>query len=282
MSLLCNTNIQQIVNKKVAGKVARVGGRMNQLLDYKNCKVTDINIIDGGYGKVRNLLSVKSIKSVIRTAMRQTRQECVYILHGEREMRDRKTVIMDLHFAINHPQLQHTFDASVSSNMIEHSPNPIWLLLNFYFITKEGGCQYHAIPNYRYTFDEFRKPTTLEHMIDDFERMTWFDDQTHVEDYSISAIEKNGHQREFHKSYPVSYPFMHMHVFDEANVRELFEYMFEEVTVDCILNDDYRDNLVIMKNKLNANFLKKHSVQIEKYKEFVRNYDSKNKFSGVV
>ncbi|MDD3321948.1 MAG: hypothetical protein PHS59_10950 [Paludibacter sp.] len=272
MSLLCNTNIQEIVKDRVTGKVARIGGRMNQLLDYNNCKVTDINIIDGGYGKVRNLLSVKSIKSMLRTAIRQTRQEMVYLLHGEREMRDRKTVILDLHFASNQPNIQHKFDASISSNMIEHSPNPIWLLLNFYFITKEGGYQYHAIPNYRYTFDEFRKPTTLEHIIDDFKKMIWFNDETHVEDYTMSAIDKNGYQCEFHKTYPVSYPFMHMHVFDEVNVRELAEYMFEEATVDCIRNDEYSDNLLILKNKLNTNFLKEHSNLIEKYKEFIQNY----------
>jgi hypothetical protein len=141
------------------------------------------------------------------------------------------------------------------------------LLLNFYFITKENGYQFHAIPNYRYTFDQFRKPTVLEHLIDDFEKKTWFDDTTHNEDYIMSAIEKHGWQKAFHEKYPVSYPFMHFHVFDEKNVLELANYMFEDVVVDVIRNEKYSDNVLFFRNKLKPSFLEKYAPLIDEYQK---------------
>lgn len=276
MGLLHNSNIQELVHNKITGHIARVGGRMNQLVDYKKCKVTDINIIDGGYGKVKNKFNIKSIKNFIDTNKRQLRQEIVWLLHGECEMRDRKTYILDMHFAYNKPELKHKFDAVVSSNVIEHSPNPIWFLLNLHHITKEDGYQYHAIPHHKLIFDRFRQPTSLEHIIEDFENMIWFDDATHKADYTMSAIEKDGHQRTFHESYPVAYPFMHFHVFDEENTLQLMEYMFEEVVVDCLKTEKYNDLIVIFKNKLNTAFIEKHKNQIDKFKIFVDKYSADN------
>jgi hypothetical protein len=269
MSLLHNTDIQSIVDNNIHGKIARIGGRMNQLINYENGKVTDINIVDGGYGLVRNSLSLKSFKTFYKTNKRRLRQELVWLLHGEREMRDRKTIILDMHFAYLDDSLKNKFDNVISSNVIEHSPNPIWFLLNFHFIAKENGYQFHAIPNYRYTFDQYRKPTPISHIIEDFEKMIWFEDDSHNEDYIMSAIEKHGHQRSFHEKYPVSYPFMHFHVFDENNVKELLQFMFEEVTVDCLRNEKFGDNVVIFKNKINAEFAKKYSVHIDSFKAFV-------------
>lgn len=271
MGLLHNSNIQELVNERIKGRVARVGGRMNQLVNYKICKVTDINIIDGGYGKVRNKLNIKSIKNFIDTNKRQLRQEIVWLLHGESEMRDRKTNILDMHFAYNKPELYQKFDAVISSNVIEHSPNPIWFLLNLHFITNENGFQFHAIPHHKLIFDRFRQPTSLEHIIQDFENNVWFNDTTHNADYSLSAIEKDGHQRTFHENYPVAYPFMHFHVFNEINTLQLIEYMFEEVVVDCLKTEKYNDILVIFKNKLKPAFVEKYKTHIENFMGFVAN-----------
>jgi len=280
MSLLHNTDIEALVNKNIQGKVARIGGRMNQIVTYQNCKVTDINIIDGGYGRVWNRFSIYSIKDWLNTNKRRLRQEVVWLLHGEREMRDRKTVILDMHFARLDASLENCFDATISSNVIEHSPNPIWFFLNFYFITKENGYQFHAIPNYRYTFDVYRQPTPVEHIIEDFENKIWFEDNTHNADYTMSAIEKHGHQRSFHEKYPVSYPFMHFHVFDEENVRQLAEFMFEDVTVDCLRTDKFGDNVLFFRNKLKAAFLEKYSTQIEEFGKLVKVYSSKSLYSS--
>lgn len=259
MSLLLNTDIESKVNSLLYGKIARIGGRMNQLFKYKNCSITDINVIDGGYGKVRSGFDFKASK-------RKIRQEISWMMHGEREQRDRKTILLDMHYAMREEKLHQKFDAAISSNVIEHSPNPIFLLLNIFFITKENGWQFHAIPNYRYTFDEFRKPTPVDHMIEDFEKKIWFSDTTHNADYTQSAIEKNGWQKAFHEKYPVAYPYMHFHVFDENNVRELAEFMFEEVIVDLLKDEKHADNLLLVKNKLRPEFAEKYLPRMSDYK----------------
>jgi hypothetical protein len=265
MSLLLQSGIEKKVEQYIKGSVARVGGRVDQLVNYRKCKITDINVKDGGFGEVRNGGDVQSIISFYKTFKQQLRQEILWILIGNRIRRDRKTELLDMHFAFRNKKYQHCFDASISSNVIEHSPNPIFLLLNFYFITRENGYQFHAIPNYRYTYDSYRKPTKIEHLMNDFENMTWFEDTSHNSDYINSAIVKSGWQKAFHEKYPVSYPFMHFHVFDEKNVREMAEFMFEEVTVDIIRNDKFGDNLLIFRNKLNANFQLKYASKLDEY-----------------
>jgi hypothetical protein len=274
MSLLLQTQIDELVNKHIQGKIARVGGRMGQLINYRNCKVTDINVIDGGYGKVQKKFDFKSVSNLFKGAKQQFRQEVFWLLKGESEMRDRKTIVLDMHFALQNNHLKQRFDGSISSNVLEHSPNPIFLLLNFHFITKENGYQFHAIPNYRYTFDQFRKPTTLEHFIEDFEKKTWFNDTTHTEDYIMSAIEKHGWQKLFHEKYPVSYPFMHFHVFDENNVKEIAAFMFEDVVVDVIKNEKYSDNVLFFRNKLKLTFRERYSSLIDAYQQIT---DKNNK-----
>ncbi len=156
------------------------------------------------------------------------------------------------------PILENRYACSISSNMIEPSSNPLFLLLNFYYITLKDGYQFHAIPHYKYTYDRYRQPTRLEHLISDFKHITGKDDTTHNEDYIQSAIVKDGWQKDFHKKYPTKYPFIHFHVFDESTVKDLFKYMFEDVTNDVLRTDVFSDNVVICRNRLNPGFIEEH------------------------
>lgn len=258
MPLLIDTDIDSLVRTNIRGLIARAGGTVDQLIDYKRCVVEDINIPDGGFGKICGAGPSAGVRSVL-TAMRKTvKQEVRFCMRGPRVPRDRKTIVMDMHQAHTAGVLQNKYDCSVSSNLIEHSPNSIWLLLNFYFITRKNGYQFHAIPNYRYTYDRFRTPTTLEHMIEDFENHADASDMSHVEDYRQSAIEKDGWQRRFHEEYPMEYPFIHFHVFDEHNTKALLEYVFEDVVVDVYKTDRFSDNVVFFRNSLNPRFSERH------------------------
>lgn len=244
--LLYDSNLYIKVNEKIRGKIARAGGSVRQLLQYEGCEIHDINLLDGGFG----------ISS------------------------PEKTLILDMHTAYKKPELLNNFDCSISSNMIEHSYNPILLLLNFYFITNKEGYQFHAIPNYRYTYDLFRSPTPLTHLIEDFEKMTDQSDTTHNEDYVQSAVIKHGWQREFHKKYPITYPYIHFHVFDEHNVKDLMEFMFEEVTVDVIRTKEFSDTVVLFRNTLNKRFIDKYHELINRYTDnFLLNLTFKNHHS---
>ncbi len=228
--LVYGTKLFDEVNSQISGKIARVGGALRQLLTYEGCDVEDINLLDGGFGAA-----------------------------------DESSMILDMHEAYRDIQLRGRYDCIVSSNVIEHSFNPIFLLLNFYLVTRKGGYQFHAIPNYRYTYDVYRKPTAIEHFLRDFEGMADRNDPSHVGDYTQSAVEKHGWQREFHKKYPIGYPYMHFHVFDEHNTRELLEYMFQDVMVDLIRTRDFSDNVVLFRNELNPVFAAKYGHVIDKY-----------------
>lgn len=263
--LLLGTDIDRLVKKSIRGMVARAGGTVDQLVEYGPCTVEDINIPDGGFGKVWKPGTTPSLNSIF-LLRRLIKQEIKFRFYGHRISRDRKTIIMDMHEAHKALHLNQRYDCSVSSNLVEHSPNPIWLLLNFHLITKKEGHQFHAIPHYSYTYDRFRAPTPLEHMIEDFERMADASDASHVEDYRQSAVIKDGWQKRFHEKYPLEYPYIHFHVFDENNTRALFEFLFDDVTVDIYKTDRFSDNVVICGNSLNKKFA-------ERYKNFLQGMD---------
>jgi len=265
MTLLYKSNIQTVLDNNIKGHVARVGGAVNQLIRYDDCVVEDINIPDGGYGAIGKVDSFFDIRNNIRLVKRYIRQEMNYLKEGYKASRDRKTVILDLHDAFSRPDLKSRYDCSISSNVIEHSPNPIFLLLNFYYITRLDGYQFHAIPNYKYTYDCHRKPTSLEHMIRDFKKKMDRDDVTHGIDYYQSAVVKHGWQKKFHQTYPVAYPYMHFHVFDVHNTKDLIEFLFEDVVVDVIKTEQFSDNVIVFKNRLNVNFLAKYGKIAESY-----------------
>lgn len=256
--MLLGTEIDGLVRKRVRGLVARAGGTVDQLVDYRNCSVEDINIPDGGCGKLLSASGGASIMDSLRFLRKTAKQELKFIGAGHRVPRDRKTIVLDMHGAHSRPELNHRYECSISSNVLEHSPNTIQLLLNFYFITKKGGFQFHAIPHCRYTYDRFREPTALSHFIDDFEKRIDASDRTHVEDYRQSAVEKDGWQRKFHEKYPIEYPFMHFHVFDERNTKALFEFVFEDVVNDIYKTDAFSDNVVLFSNTLNPAFAEKY------------------------
>lgn len=263
--LLHKTHIDQLVKTKILGKVARIGGSVDQLVSYHNCRVQDFDVQNGGYGDIRQLSGIRDIKSSWLTAVRQTWQELRHMRYGDRVRLDRNTKVLDILDAHQHPELQHQYDACITSNVIEHSPNPIFMLLNYYFLTKIDGWQFHAIPHYKYTFDVFRQPTLTDHFLTDFEQHTGPDDLTHNADYYNSAVIKHGYKRSYHLHYPVAYPYIHFHVFDEKNVRQLFSTLFEEVTVDVLRTTQFSDVVVLAKNRLKPSFVKKHAALIESY-----------------
>jgi len=261
MAWLLGTDLEKCARLRIRGIVARAGGTVEQLPFYGRCSVEDINIPDGGFGKITQKRGGRGVRPLVRVI----RQELLHLLKGARVPLDRKTKILDMHEAFLHNNLGGRYDCSISSNLIEHSPNPVWLLLNFHFITKEEGYQFHAIPHYRYTYDRFRIPTPVSHLLADFERHADESDMSHVEDYVQSAVEKDGWQREFHRTYPLTYPFIHFHVFDEHNVRELCETVFTEVTCDVLKTEKFSDTIVIFRNKLNPAFIDKYGDLIGSY-----------------
>ena len=267
MALLLGTNITTRVDDLICGRIARVGGSVNQLLVYGKStikQVVDFNLLDDFFG-ARSVRSARDIGLYYKFLKTYVRQELGWLLKGYAVPRDRKTLILDVHKAYMHNEMRAAYDSVISSNLIEHSPNPIFLLLNLHYLVRKDGYHFHAIPHYKYTYDCHRKPTPLAHFIEDFENRIDESDKTHNEDYCQSAIDKHGSMRKFHEKYPVAPPYIHFHVFDEFNTRELIEFMFQDVTNDVLKTEKYSDNVVLFSNKLNVDFVARYQPLIDEY-----------------
>lgn len=72
------------------------------------------------------------------------------------------------------------YDFILSSHSLEHIANPIKALKNWRRVAP--GFLVLILPYWHETFDHRRPVTTLEHMIEDFERNTGEDDTTHIKE----------------------------------------------------------------------------------------------------
>lgn len=132
------------------------------------------------------------------------------------------------------------YDFLLSSHNLEHFANPIKALKEWQRVVKPGGYLIIVLPYYARTFDHRRVPTTVRHMLEDFERDTAEDDLTHVEE-TFAAHRLNDPSRPDEELRSLlmnnfSHRMMHHHVFDELNSRELMEAVgFKVLAVDMQL-----------------------------------------------
>lgn len=77
-----------------------------------------------------------------------------------------------------------SIDFVISNHMIEHCQNPISCLDNWLRVVKSGGIVYMAVPDKRYTFDQDRPVTTLEHLIRDYQEGPEWSMDSHFEEWA--------------------------------------------------------------------------------------------------
>jgi hypothetical protein len=266
MTTLYDNNFEQKINSKINAKIARVGGAVFEILTYDRVSsVSDFNLLDEAFGTWSFFAAKSGVKKMYRYLRRLAKQELMFWLKGWVVVRDRKSLAIDGHELAKQGDLLTSFDACVSSNLLEHSTNPIKMLLNMSAIVKEGGWHYHVLPFYKYTYDSFRSVTPVEHMINDFEVNQGNDDQTHIADYVTNAYNNSEWLRNLHKDKEMSiaFPYLHQHVFDEHNVKQLFELIFTEVFVD--VHVETKSLIVLAKNTLQPAFKSKYEKYINEY-----------------
>jgi len=126
-----------------------------------------------------------------------------------------------------HPVLDGAYDFILSSHSLEHSANPLKVLVECRRVTKAGGALILILPHYRYTFDHRRTPTSLAHMIEDYRRDTNESDLTHLNEilelHDLSRDPPAGSPEQFRDRCMrnIENRCMHHHVFDEHNGLEL-------------------------------------------------------------
>jgi SAM-dependent methyltransferase len=84
------------------------------------------------------------------------------------------------------------FDFLIASHMLEHFPNPIKALKEWYRVVRDGGILFIVVPQMNCTFDRYRNVTKLSHLTEDYEKDINNPDPTHIDEwcnYSVPFIE---------------------------------------------------------------------------------------------
>jgi SAM-dependent methyltransferase len=139
------------------------------------------------------------------------------------------------------PFAESALDYVANSHVLEHLPNPVGALVEWYRVVRPGGWIYMVVPDRRYTFDRPRECTPVTHMLRDHEAATDFRDATHFEDYAMKRELEGSHLAEGRdpSEWPAlrpqllaelrdaaargAIPGLHYHVFEPPNLVELLE-----------------------------------------------------------
>lgn len=82
-----------------------------------------------------------------------------------------------------------SLDFIVACHVIEHTNNPIAAINSCYRALKAGGSLVLVVPDMTKTFDSERVPTTLTHLIEDYEMPSLERDRVHYEEYYTKSYE---------------------------------------------------------------------------------------------
>jgi SAM-dependent methyltransferase len=85
-----------------------------------------------------------------------------------------------------------TQDFVVASHVLEHVANPLALLVEMHRVLRPGGTAIVLLPDMRRTSDRFRQPTTVEHLVDEYERDVQEVDEAHLADYARDVMQFKG------------------------------------------------------------------------------------------
>jgi SAM-dependent methyltransferase len=127
------------------------------------------------------------------------------------------------------------YDCVLASHVIEHVANPLQALFEWLRVLKETGTLVLVVPHKDGTFDHTRPVTTLDHLLEDYERGVTEEDLTHLpEILELHDLEKDpaaGTFETFKKRSERNFEnrALHHHVFDTASVVQLIHHLNLEI-----------------------------------------------------
>jgi len=120
----------------------------------------------------------------------------------------------------------NSYDFLISAHVIEHTRDPVGAIEQWCRIVRPGGLIYLVVPDKRYTFDECRVRTTLEHLILDYRRPSPERDYEHYLDYAIHVLSKRDSaamtSADVLKDTDYS---IHFHVFQPGDIVQLLSWV---------------------------------------------------------
>jgi SAM-dependent methyltransferase len=126
-------------------------------------------------------------------------------------------------------QADASADFIIANHFIEHTEDPLETLANHLRVLRPGGILYMAVPDRRRTFDAGRRPTLLEHLIQDHADGPSRSRQAHLEEWArlverVPADRVQARARELdEQDYSI-----HFHVWNPWDFKALLEYAREE------------------------------------------------------
>jgi predicted SAM-dependent methyltransferase len=114
-------------------------------------------------------------------------------------------------------------DFVIANHFIEHCQDPIGAIQNMLRVLAPGGVLYLAIPDKRYTFDEARPLTSLEHLLQDFDQGPEWSRKQHFEEWVrlVNKIEDDAQfERRVDELMARDYS-IHYHVWTQMEILEL-------------------------------------------------------------
>lgn len=128
-----------------------------------------------------------------------------------------------------------SYDFVLSSHVLEHIANPIKALYEWRRILKESGHLILLIPHKDGTFDHLRPPSTIEHLIEDYNNSIEEDDLTHLEEilslHDLACDTGAGSFEEFKSRSLNNFAnrALHHHVFTTRIALEMIDYIEMEI-----------------------------------------------------
>lgn len=116
-----------------------------------------------------------------------------------------------------------TLDFVVANHFLEHCQNPIEAVVNMLRVLKGDGILFMAIPDKEYTFDKDRLPTSLSHLLKDYEEGPACSKREHFREW-VTEVEKVKEAKEVEKRMTLlmaSDYSIHFHAWTQSEMMEL-------------------------------------------------------------
>ena len=167
------------------------------------------------------------------------------------ELRKKKLVNVD--FICDGEFLASVHDRSqdfvIANHFLEHCENPILSVENILRVLREDGIAYIALPDKRFTFDEDRPVTSLDHVKKDYEEGPVWSKKEHFEEWTrlVAKIHNEDKAQQHSADLMKTNYSIHYHVWTQKEILELMLYLRDifEYEIELFLRNSYEIIMIL-------------------------------------